>query len=1401
MDNKLKTIINQNSLKMKKIHKRFSYSLTLFAFMLLSVNLFAQVYDATYYVSASGNDVTGDGSEQNPWATLSKTADEINGAVNTGNYLVIAMTDLTSTACARYYNNNITITSLNSNAPVIVTRGTGFGTLSDPQRSWYNPAMVELQGTDVMTGPDLSLTLSNIIFDDNYLAVATDFRYAPIGGVSSLTLVHDAIVASNYPFGTVTLDEGAELRNFGGMSAARVTNGATFIMNSGSLITDIGATTATRAMSTTATDYRAKGETAVSIAGGHFYMYNGARIIGIANAHSVKIDGTYKCFIDGEIAYMTGNKGWDATDRNTTNPKHEGRGPKNAVLFSGTTLDPWTGINGSAIIGQNANIHDNATKCGTVCVNRAGGVSVKIYGKINDNMGQAGSTWISIFSVPAGTHGGGLYIVGGGTIYLEDGSEVCRNSVMSSAYGGAASVQQGSAMLVMNGGLVKDNTASGKGPGITVSKDVTAGYDVRFEMNGGVIDNGDNGVMLFANEAPGDWTNGRLILNEGTISGVTLSNYVTFGTNETRRYRNIYITDKVTIGTGYVAAGAYMVSSTATRPVSLLPANAFGTMNIGNPNYDNAYPIIRAALPAGWGMPTTATNVIGFWMMKEEGGTAQFSVPALTTGNAPTSYNRTLNKYFAAVMKTTFKGDPDPAATLKLYPTKVVGGQIFVSIPMTDYMGTGATVALVQPTEQYGVIEITAPAELLCNPNASAYTIADTALYEMPEGFYDLLITDGHDNINTDITLYIHPDINSVPNLSSFTLTSDIFETNGAPVWNAAGGELVVPLQFKSGWDATSDLETSFSLSCELDAADFATGNVLTFDAQIVMAGDGLNTYLIPGNLAETVSVCNCAVASDITISDTATCTGNNIELTAETDIDNPTFYWYDDLSATANLIHTGNSYEFLNLTADTTCYIAVTGDGYCENEPANRKAVTVTMKAATAISAHPETALLTPKCFNTEDFPQLSVIATGANPTYQWYRNTSATTVGAVTLTDSTASTLTPTSNLTAGNYYYYCVVTGDCGKDTSDFSGVHTIHAAVTPTIAISGTLSVCEGERVTFNSAITNGGNNPTRQWIVNDEPVTGATGITFTYTPAHGDVITCELTASVTCADPAVVTASEITMTVIEIPAAPILLTDTLPAFKGMPIDLSTAVDMVPGLTYTFYANADLTGRINGSTVTFNPPKDDYYVTASFEGCEGVATQIMLKDPCPETVTDEETNEYKVTSLAGYCWTENLRTTLIPHTTDPIPFANAYTCTGCPEQLDTIFGLLYTWYSAVGEPERAAFVQGICPDGWHIPSQAEWSVLAQYPASQLKSTQYWLVSQGTDDYGFNALPAGWYNSAASRYQDLYGFAGWWAADAPANGTTTATFSFSYYCDRIEGVTKNKSDGMSVRCILDY
>jgi len=206
------------------------------------------------------------------------------------------------------------------------------------------------------------------------------------------------------------------------------------------------------------------------------------------------------------------------------------------------------------------------------------------------------------------------------------------------------------------------------------------------------------------------------------------------------------------------------------------------------------------------------------------------------------------------------------------------------------------------------------------------------------------------------------------------------------------------------------------------------------------------------------------------------------------------------------------------------------------------------------------------------------------------------------------------------------------------------------------------------------------------------------------------------------------------------------------------------------------------------------------------------KVTINRVCPDTVVDVEGNVYVVTPLSGKCWSAYLNSTLYSDST-AVAFAKPYNSLAYPDAAlnRSIFGLLYTWYSAVGlpegstalpQPDQYGFVQGICPEGWHLPSQAELALLQAYPSVELRSELHWTTppGPGTDDYGFDARGSGWFDGKIGWFKDLYGFTGYWSYDSEPGSQFAHYFYLANYCEDGRTDTTNKFDGMSVRCILD-
>jgi uncharacterized protein (TIGR02145 family) len=136
----------------------------------------------------------------------------------------------------------------------------------------------------------------------------------------------------------------------------------------------------------------------------------------------------------------------------------------------------------------------------------------------------------------------------------------------------------------------------------------------------------------------------------------------------------------------------------------------------------------------------------------------------------------------------------------------------------------------------------------------------------------------------------------------------------------------------------------------------------------------------------------------------------------------------------------------------------------------------------------------------------------------------------------------------------------------------------------------------------------------------------------------------------------------------------------------------------------------------------------------------------------------------------------------------------------------YGRLYNWSAAmngaVSSTTSPSGIQGVCPSGWHLPSDAEWTTLTNHAGSnagaKLKASSGWSSNVGTDDFGFSALPGGFGNSSGN-FSGVGSDGGWWSATE--DGASNAWGRDVYSNDR--SVSRNnysRSNLLSVRCVKD-
>ena len=206
----------------------------------------------------------------------------------------------------------------------------------------------------------------------------------------------------------------------------------------------------------------------------------------------------------------------------------------------------------------------------------------------------------------------------------------------------------------------------------------------------------------------------------------------------------------------------------------------------------------------------------------------------------------------------------------------------------------------------------------------------------------------------------------------------------------------------------------------------------------------------------------------------------------------------------------------------------------------------------------------------------------------------------------------------------------------------------------------------------------------------------------------------------------------------------------------------------------------------------------------------------------TLTDSRDGQtYKTVKIGDQVWmAENLNYayTGIPYIVGELTFDSTSWCYDNDPANCTKYGRLYTWSAAMDSvgtwtangkgcglgstcsPTNP--VRGVCPSGWHLPTSAEWDTLltevggASVAAKALKSASGWDDSgNGTDDFGFSALPAGYSNGGT--YSHNGSFAYFWSSSEYESYR-----SYYVYLEKDEANIYNyyRDLGFSVRCIKD-
>lgn len=201
---------------------------------------------------------------------------------------------------------------------------------------------------------------------------------------------------------------------------------------------------------------------------------------------------------------------------------------------------------------------------------------------------------------------------------------------------------------------------------------------------------------------------------------------------------------------------------------------------------------------------------------------------------------------------------------------------------------------------------------------------------------------------------------------------------------------------------------------------------------------------------------------------------------------------------------------------------------------------------------------------------------------------------------------------------------------------------------------------------------------------------------------------------------------------------------------------------------------------------------------------------------QTVNDIDGNMYKTVTIGNQIWmAENLKTTkyndgmAIPLVTDNAAWTNrdsialttpAYYWYDNDSTTKKTYGALYNGY--------AVKTGKLCPNGWHVPDDAEWSELTTYlggedvAGGKLKETgtDHWQSPNkgATNESGFTALPGG-YRTMNGNFYYINGGSGWWSS---TKYNSTYSWSRGMHSDT-EHVSRGANElpnSLYVRCLKD-
>ncbi|MDD4554034.1 MAG: T9SS type A sorting domain-containing protein [Bacteroidales bacterium] len=326
-------------------------------------------------------------------------------------------------------------------------------------------------------------------------------------------------------------------------------------------------------------------------------------------------------------------------------------------------------------------------------------------------------------------------------------------------------------------------------------------------------------------------------------------------------------------------------------------------------------------------------------------------------------------------------------------------------------------------------------------------------------------------------------------------------------------------------WSAWETYTTSKSWNLSTNGGNSSPGNKTVYAKFRDAAGNTSSTATDNIQLLESLPV-----SVSISVSNNPVCAGATVTFysTYANGGNTPGFQWKKNNTSIAGA--TNSTYSYIPSNNDAITCVLTSSELCTTGSPVTSNSITMTVNAQmpVGVSISPSS---NPVCSGSTVVFTATPSNGGSSPGYQWKK-------GGTDIPGATNSTY---SYIPLNNDVITCQMTSNLTCATGSPALSNAIAMTVNQPAAVSVSIgasanNVCQGTSVTFTATPVNGGSSPGYQWKKNNVNISGATNSIYTYAPANGDAITCELTSNATCISNTMATSNTVVMTVN--PSAPV-----------------------------------------------------------------------------------------------------------------------------------------------------------------------------------------------------------------------------------------------------------------------